>query len=223
MIERPRREGRASRERRGAEADRHRLGRDGRRAPRDEPHGRLDPRGSRQRRVHRLQPRAHALPGAEEQRLHRRPGDPEGNGKLLVGEAAELAQQQRVPLLLRQLGDRAPERGEVGAARRLLHRIAEASFHVDVLDGERLAHPRPRACPALVARDRCEPRCRLARLGAVEQRPVGGEEHLLRRVLRLGPVAQQDAAEPGDHPSVAAVQLLGPGVRPPRDRGGPGG
>ncbi len=42
-----------------------------------------------------------------------------------------------------------------------------------------------------------------------------GEEHLLRRVLSLGVVAQQGAAQAADEAAVVAVQLLGPcGGRP---------
>ena len=36
------------------------------------------------------------------------------------------------------------------------------------------------------------------------------EEGLLGRVLSLGPVAEQGAAEPGDEPAMACVELLGP-------------
>src|SRR5258708_3871589 len=38
---------------------------------------------------------------------------------------------------------------------------------------------------------------------------MGGEERLLRRVLGLGPVAEQRPAEPRDEASVRGVQLLG--------------
>ena len=176
----------------------------------------LEPGAARQAGVRGLEPGAHALPRAEEQRLDRGARDRQRPGELLVREPAELAQQQRVPLLARQLRDRA-----LHIAARSALRIASASgsdegaLTVDLGRRQRLAHARADARPALVARDRREPGGGLPRLGAVQERAVRGEERLLRRVLSLGAVAQQRAAQAADEAAVVAVELLGPrGGRP---------
>ena len=61
--------------------------------------------------------------------------------------------------------------------------------------------------PAFVPGDRREPRGRVPRPAAVQQAAVGGEERLLRRVLRLVLVAQEDTAEPEHRRAVALEEL----------------
>jgi hypothetical protein len=61
-----------------------------------------------------------------------------------------------------------------------------------------------------VARDRRQPGIRLARLDAGEQRAMGGEEDVLRRILGLGAVAEEGAAGPGDRAAVDAIERVGP-------------
>jgi hypothetical protein len=62
---------------------------------------------------------------------------------------------------------------------------------------------------ALVARDHEQPCERLPRCRAVQERAVRGEEDLLRRVLRLGAVAEERAAERCNRGSVLSVERLG--------------
>ena len=93
---------------------------------------------------------------------------------------------------------------------RLGERIVRRGDRLELLHRQRLAHARADPRPAFVARDRGEPRCRLARLGAVQKRAVRGEERLLRRVLGLGAIAQQRRQRPLTVRPYSRVEQLGP-------------
>src|SRR5205823_14940084 len=66
------------------------------------------------------------------------------------------------------------------------------------------------AGPAFVPRDRREPGGRLPGLGSAQERAVRREERLLRRVLGLGTIAQERAAETSDGAAVLGEEQLGP-------------
>ena len=211
VVEHVRHDDRAAPDGRRADAERGDLRGDGSAAAREEADERVDPRRARRaRRRPREADREDAVRARKSSDSTAGPGDRERGRELVVREPAELAQEQRVPLLARQRLDRRPERGEVGAANRLGERVGRSRGRLELLHGQRLAHARADPRPALVARDRREPRRRLARLGAVQERAVRREEGLLRGVLGLGAIAQQRAAEPPDGAPVVAVELLGP-------------
>ena len=149
---------------------------------------------------------AQLAPRAEEQRLNGRLGHAERQRELVVGEAGELPQQERPPLLERQPREREPKRFHVTRLRRPERRIAPLGFRNDLR--QRLAHPSLHAGAALVARDRGEPRCRLARLGAPKQVGVGGEKCLLRRVLGLVRIAEHAPADT-EHERRVRLEELG--------------
>ena len=155
-------------------------------------------------------------PRAEEQRLDGGSRDRERDRELVVREPAELAHEERVTLLPGQLLDCAPQRREIHAANCLGERIRQRRSGLEVLPVGRARACCVNARPALVARDRREPRRRLTGIGAVQERAVRGEERLLRRVLRLGAVPQQRIAEPADRAGVQLVELLGPRASRPR-------
>ena len=60
-----------------------------------------------------------------------------------------------------------------------------------------------------MACDREQPRKRLPRRRALQERAMRGEKDLLRCVLGLGTVAQQRPAEPRDRGVVLEVERLG--------------
>ena len=57
--------------------------------------------------------------------------------------------------------------------------------------------------------DRGEPGAGVARPAAAEERAVGGKEGLLRRIFRFDGIAQEQSAEPVDHPGVPGIELPG--------------
>ena len=140
--------------------------------------------------------------GAHEQRLDGRDGGAERGRELLVGEALELADDQRGALLLGQrveVGDQPPQvlaaldHGDrVGAAGQQLVRLQRR--------GGRAAH----VVDAAVVGDAVEPRPHgdLAVAGA--QGAVGAEEDVLHDVLGLG-VPAQHVAHVGEQALVVAV------------------
>jgi hypothetical protein len=143
---------------------------------------------------HRPQPCPKLAPGAEEKRLDRRLRDRERTCELPVREAGELAQEERLPLPSGQLGDRLPERDEVGARCGSGDRIRQGALRLCVTEG--FAHALLDAFAALVARDRREPGRRVAWLDPVQEAAIRGEEGLLDCVLRLFTVAREQTAEP---------------------------
>ena len=217
-----RRDDRASGQRRRADADRDGLRRDRGHAGAagEQPPERLDPRRAGERGVGRLQPRA---------QLCRARNSSDSTAGPETASAAASSSYERPPNSRRSSASRC-WRGSSAIARqsaaRSARRIASASGSGQAvagstsLHGERLAHARPGARPALVARDRREPGGRLPRRGAVEQRAVSREERLLRRVLGLGRVAQQQRGRARRPCGRGALELLGPRARPPRHRGG---
>jgi hypothetical protein len=159
------------------------------------------------RRKHRAKPPAQLSPGAEEERFDGRLGDVQGLGELLVRHPRKLPHDKRVPLLRREILDRRPQGSEVGLADCGVERIRAVARPFRVRLRERLTHSVARPRPALVAGDGGEPGGRLTGLGSAEKAAVGREERLLSRILSLGRVAQEHAAEAEDHPAVALEEL----------------
>ena len=154
-----------------------------------------------ERGAQRAQVLLQPLAAAEEERLDRRAREPERGADLGVREPVELAQDDRVALLL-AAARRAPRQSaSISSCRADLALQSRRPSRL-VTSVQRLGLAAPQARAALVARDRPEPGRRLARLLPVEQRAVGGEERLLRRVLGLGRVAQDQPADAVDHPPV---------------------
>ena len=140
-----------------------------------------------------------ALAAAEDDRLDRRARQPQRRADLGVGEAVELAQHDRVALLGRQVGKRRAEGLDLIVAIDLtLQLVADGLAD----ERQRLGSAGSQPGPALVPRDRSEPGGRLTRLLPAEQRPVGREEGLLRRILGLDRVAQHQAADAVDEAAV---------------------
>src|SRR5436190_1263778 len=152
----------------------------------------------------RAQLRLQALAAPEEDRLDGRARQPERRGDLAIRQSVELAQHDCVALLLRELGERHAERLDLRAVTGLALGVV-AGIRLD--KRQRFGPPAANPPPALVARDRPEPSGRIAWLLAREQCAVGGEECLLRRVLSLGRVAQDQAADAEDHPPVLLEEL----------------
>ena len=150
-------------------------------------------------RARRAQLVLQALAAAEDDRLDRRARQPERRADLRVGEAVELAQHDRVALLGRQVGKRRAECLDLVVAIDLtLQLVADGLAD----ERQRLGSAGSQPGPALVPRDRSEPGGRLTRLLPAEQRPVGREEGLLRRILGLDRVTQHQAADAVDEAAV---------------------
>ena len=153
---------------------------------------------------------AHSPPGAEEQRLDRRLADRERGRDLGVGAAFELAQDERLALLRRQLGERGAER--LGAtALRLLDR------HLLELDLDRPPRTRREGAAALVVGDLDQPVARLLHLLAAGEGTEGPDEGRLDDVLGVRAGAQDQQDVPQNLVRVASIQPvdLGRGVSAP--------
>ena len=140
--------------------------------------------------------RRRSVPRARKSSDSTAPSDtPSATASSLVGEPGELAQHDRITLLIRKRLNLLPEVRGVHARRRLPMDIGAAVFEFVLESRKRLAHAVANPPQAFVARDRSEPSLRLARLRPVPQRAKRGQEGLLRSVFRLVTVAQQRAAD----------------------------
>ena len=154
--------------------------------------------------------------GAHEQRLHGGDGDAERGAELLVGEALELADDERRALLLREVVEVGDEAPEVLPALGLDHRVGAAGEQLVGL--QRRRGGAADVVDAAVVGDAVEPRAHgdLAVAGA--QGAVGAEEDVLHDVLRLGGAAQH-VAHVGEQPRfVAVVDTRNASSRPARKR-----
>ena len=159
---------------------------------------------------HVLELLAHSPAGAEDQRLDRRLAHLERGRDLAVGAAFELAQDERLPLLRRQLGERGAERLGAAAFRLLDRNLLELD-----LDGA------PRAvregAAAFVVGDLDQPVARLLHALAASEGAEGADEGRLDDILRVRAGAQDQHDVPQNLVRVAPIQPvdLGRGVFAP--------
>ena len=203
-------------ERERAETDRGRLRRRGygRRAVAagDEANKALDPGRAAEARGHVAQAMPQTGACAQEERADGRRAERELLGELPVAEPADLAQQESLALGPRHLPDLLPDSRELSCAQDLRRGVRRRSVR-QVAGRHGSSRPLSEAGVALVTCDREQPRKRLSRRRAVQERAVRGEENLLRRVLGFRSVAQERPAEPRDRGPVLEVEGLGV-VRP---------
>ena len=146
-------------------------------------------------------------PGAEEQRLERRGGDPEQLRDLLVRAALELAHHERLALRGRDLLQSLDEAVELDLLVRHPGR--------DVADELDLRRAGGRLAPPLadeVVGDREEPARRVPRVLPALERPQGVHEGRLRDVLGVGVVAEDRVGVAVDVADVSAVQVVQRGL-----------
>ena len=204
----PRPDQRAARDDGRAHADRDRLRR---RRPRRRASGPgqevAEREAGRERRQRLAQANLKAAPGTEDQRLDSRRRDRQRGGDLLVGEAAHLPHQDRVPLLSRQLGKCVSKLARLVPLDRCGIRVGAALLGFGV-HGQRISHPRPHTSERLVPGDRRQPRSLVTGRRPVQERALRRQERLLHRIVRLHAVAQQRAADRADERGMARVELL---------------
>ena len=157
---------------------------------------------------------------SEEERLDRRPAHPERDRELVIGKARELAENECLALLPRQLGNRQAQRLDVRSPDGCVEGVVSTRQLV-LSGGQWVAHPLLRAGTALVSCDRREPGGRLTRVIAGEQAAIGRQERLLGRVLSVVRIPQQAAAETEHERRVLVEEPAEPDGRP-RERAAPG-
>jgi hypothetical protein len=108
MLEQLGRNNSAARQCCGTEAGRDCLCGDGIAPAGDEPSQRLEPRGASQARMNVAQAQAKSLPRATEQGTDRSVTERKVLGELVVREATDLAQQERIALRAWQISERLP-------------------------------------------------------------------------------------------------------------------
>ena len=164
-----------ARQRERADPDRGRLRRDGhgRRsvAAREETQQRLHPGHAAEPGGHVAEPLSEAHAGAQQERANRGAAERELVRNLAVAQAANLAQEKGLALGRRHPSDLVPDVGQLARAQDV-HR-GVCGRHLRRVAGRlRGRGALAKARVALVARDGEEPGARLARRGAVEQRPM---------------------------------------------------
>jgi hypothetical protein len=126
MLEQLGRNNGAARQRCGTEPGRDCLCGDGIAPAGEEPSQRLEPCGASQARVNVAQAQAKSLPRSTEQGADRGVTERKVLGELVVGEAADLAQQERIALRAWQISKCLPERFELRTLDRFVLRARDA-------------------------------------------------------------------------------------------------
>ena len=108
--------------------------------------------------------------------------------------------------MLRETIDLAPQLRGVDVVERELMHVGPAILELGLVHGQRLTHSGANPLETLVVRDRREPGLAVTRLGPAEQRLVGGEERLLRGVLRFELISKQAPTDPLDQGAVLGEQ-----------------
>ena len=143
---------------------------------------------------------------AEEERLERGRRHAENLRDLAVRAALELAQDDRLPLLRRNLGQRSEELADAGC----LVVVVRSGMRDPIVELD-LARPRLLLSEALldrVARDREQPVGRLAGPHALLEGSVRVQEGRLRDVLGVGVVAEHGECVPVDLRYVRAIEVV---------------
>ena len=133
-----------------------------------------------------------------EERLHRGCGLVQRERELVVGETSELAEEEGVALPARELGELLPQTRDEDA---LGHEIGRVGPVGGQSVGQRslgASRGSADARPTLVAGDLGEPGSCVEGPHACAERAIRVQENLLRRVLRLVAVAEEDATQPQD-------------------------
>lgn len=159
------------------------------------------------------------LPCAPQERFDRRRRDLHCACHLVVRESLDLAEEERFALAFRKLCERVPKLRDARALHRgLMGRVA-ATVELGVeRDGQRCRHPLANPHPALVPRDRREPRRRLLGRRAGKQRAVRREEALLGRVDGLLRVSPLHPNVPSDKGVSRMARTILPSPPPQRPR-----
>ena len=131
----------------------------------------------------------------------------EGGRDLLVREVAQLGEHQRRALVVGQPGDIAEDLAEVLATLDVGGRGAGRTRLAHVVECD-LVPPRAKHRQAAVPGDRVQPRLELHAPVALTQMAVGGDEHVLERVLGLLARAQHVLAEAEQCPVMAVIDRL---------------